>query len=258
MTTNEPLTDDRYWQSFWQRGAGTSRWVVPERHHLWGRRGSFIRVMRRHVPRLDGLSVVELGGASSHFLLALAKWCDARATAIDFSAAGLDQLADLFRANGLVVDAVLGDIFEWNPGRTFDLVVHWGLLEHFARPASVLAVCRGLLAPGGRVVFTMPNMAALGAALWKAWSPKNWATHIYHDDDTVRRACDEAGLVLRDRFHWGAPLIRMDSYERSGVGPSVAGVLQRLVNLPNHVVPCYHLGHALVSQSRGFVAEARG
>lgn len=259
MTTKARLTDAAYWQGYWQAGEAESAWVLPERHHIWGRKGSFMRVIRREVQPIDGLRVVELGGGSSLYLAALAKWAGVRATALDFAPAGLARLEEIFRANGLAVDTVLADLFAWDAGgRRFDLVVHWGLLEHFSEPETVLAASRRLLAPGGRVVFTMPNMAAVGARLWKKWAPQNWSTHLYHDDETVRRACESAGLSLRRRFHWGGLLLMSGHYERSGVGPLAARAVERVVSAANHVVPWYHLGHPLLSSSRGFVAELAG
>src|SRR5207249_2403070 len=107
--------------------------------------------------------VVELGGAGSYFLLALAKWERARATAVDYSPPGSALTREIFAANHEAVRTICEDIFEWQPAEKFDAVLHFGLIEHFADPEPLLRKSAELLKDGGQLVFTMPNMQAWGA-----------------------------------------------------------------------------------------------
>jgi 2-polyprenyl-3-methyl-5-hydroxy-6-metoxy-1,4-benzoquinol methylase len=53
------------------------------------------------------------------------------------------------------------DFFNWNPGRTFDVVFSNGFIEHFEDPALVLERHAALLAPGGKLIVTLPHFAHL-------------------------------------------------------------------------------------------------
>ena len=46
-------------------------------------------------------------------------------------------------------------------GRSFDLITFWDVLEHLDDPLGALELARGLLAPGGTVALTAPNVDGL-------------------------------------------------------------------------------------------------
>jgi 2-polyprenyl-3-methyl-5-hydroxy-6-metoxy-1,4-benzoquinol methylase len=251
----KPLTDRRFWDDLWER-VPVGR--VSRHHYLFGKNGALLRAMRRHHKDLEGRSIVELGGAGSKSLLALAKWCNAEVTAVDYSPIGLQRTEELFAQNGCRVALVLADFLTWKDGaERFDIAVHWGVLEHFGEPRPVLATCRELVRPGGTVIFGMPNMAAWGAYFWKTWAPRNWATHLFLSDRVVEEACSASGLELVATFHWGPPLLRVCRWEKKGLLQMLVTAAHVAVILFGMVVPIYHLGHGKLSMFRGFVARKR-
>ena len=113
-------------------------------------------------------------------LAKLAKWSGADAVAVDYSKESIEQIEEIFEANGCEVKSVFADIMQWDSdGRKFDLIVHWGLVEHFEDPVPLLKKCADLLAPGGTLLFSMPNMEAWGAYIWRRFSASNWSKHIF-------------------------------------------------------------------------------
>jgi SAM-dependent methyltransferase len=219
-----------------------------------------MRMLRRYVPHLGGKSVVELGGGSSYRLLSLAKWGNARVVAVDFSTDGLDTVQAIFAANGQSVQPVLADVLAWDVAeQRFDLIVHWGLLEHFADPNPLIRKCADLLAPGGTLLFTMPNMEAFGAHLWRRFAPVNWSHHVFHSDDAVRAACITSGLVLERCFHFGYPMIHVTDWESGGtlhrLGSGLMSKLAMLAAAPALFLPVYQWGWRRLSVERGFVAR---
>jgi len=191
-------------------------------------------------------------------LLALSKWSGAQAVAVDYSPEGIRTIEGIFAANGCRVEAVLADILKWDThGRKFDLIVHWGLVEHFADPVPVLAKCAELLEPGGALVFSMPNMDAWGAAIWRRFCPENWSRHIYHSDDFIRASCLAAGLEVRQAFHFGYPLINIARWENPGrLGRLASWLLSKLLQATVAVgwmIPIYHFGSRAISSERGFL-----
>ena len=254
-----PRTDQAFWDAQWSDRASRSLAyrVLHGRDH--GPDGAFLRTLRTHVGarHLRGASIVELGGAVSRGLLDLALHEQARATVVDYSEVGLRQTEAMFAAAGAEVRTIQADFFAWDTrGLTFDLVTHWGVLEHFEDPAPLLELSARLLRPGGLLVFSMPNLLARGAGLWARWAPDNFSHHVRHEDAALDAAFRSAGLTLERRFFSGPPLVRMSPWERRGLGPLLANVA--------HVASCGAstlFPGAFVSASgrwarlRGFVAR---
>jgi SAM-dependent methyltransferase len=214
-------------------------------------------MLRRRVGPLDDLRVIELGGAVSYRALALAKWHRARVVISDYSPVGLARTDAIFAANQCPVTTIFGDFFALDLGdERFDLVMHFGVLEHFTDVAGVLRVCAKLLEPGGTIFFTMPNMEAWGASFWRRWAMKNWNTHIFHPDDAIASACDSLGLRLAVAFHAGSPLFKVGAWERRTVGTRILTSAQHTANRIGKVVPIYDRGLRRVSRYRGFVVRA--
>lgn len=251
--SDRELTDAEYWDAVWREHApGKLRaW-----HPYFGRRGRFLRMVRERVGDLGGARVLEVGaGGTNYRLLALHKWMGARVTAVDYSEVGLDVLRRLFDHNGGEVTCVLGDFLRIDPPPAHDVVVHWGVLEHFEDPVPMLRACRAALTPGGRLLFSMPNLEAWAARWWARFSPDNWSKHILHPEARLRAACEQAGFAWETSFYFGHPAVQMAAWEHRGPIPAVLGVGQRLASAASSVLPLP--GVRALSQERGVLARAR-
>jgi methionine biosynthesis protein MetW len=109
-----------------------------------------------HVP--PGSTVLDVGCASGYLGEALIQAKGARVWGIELD----PEDAARARDRGLV-EVWQGDIeqFDWGrlDGLTFDVVIFADVLEHLKRPLPVLERATGALAPGGRVVASIPNIA---------------------------------------------------------------------------------------------------
>jgi SAM-dependent methyltransferase len=205
-----------------------------------------------------GLRILELGGGGPNArLLALRKWGGAAVCAIDYSPTAIELLTSYFAANEERLEGIEGDFLTHDFGsRRFDVITHWGVLEHFEDPGPILARSAQLLAPGGRTLFTMPNMLAWAAALWRAKAPENWSVHVLHLDEAIAAACEAAPLRLERRFHAGLPFVFDTSWEWRG---PVAGLLrstQRGIGVGARWLPLYSMRGPRISKERGFLASA--
>ncbi len=256
MKGREDLTTRDFWDCAWRRFDAE---LLSEKHYYYGRNGLFLRSLRHGFSNFDKQRVIELGGAGSKCLLALAKFCGAEVTSIDYSPVGADKTRKLFEVNRCAVSVIEEDFLAWIPvGEPFDVVVHWGLLEHFRDPQVVLRLCAELLRPGGTLIFTMPNLAAYGAVLWRRWSPNDWSMHVYHSDEAIATACVNVGLRMARVYHWGRPLLQVSApWEKSGVFPSLVAYVQRALTAIDALVPIYDRGFRRISAQRCFVAEKR-
>lgn len=82
------------------------------------------------------------------------------------------------------------------PRGPFDLITAWEVLEHVEDPAATLVALRELLAPGGRLVLTVPNWGGWGARWFGAeWIALDLPRHLTHfDAGSLLRMLTSAGL----------------------------------------------------------------
>lgn len=159
-----------------------------ERDHWWfaARRRVVDALLRRSaVP--DNASILEVGCGSGGNLELLARHGDVWALEMDETAR--HRAAD--RGIARDVDHARLPEVEPFPGRRFDLIVMLDVLEHIEQDRESLAKLRESLAPGGRIVVTVPAFPFL-------WSAHDEALH--HCRRYTRRTLQEvfqgSGLQL--------------------------------------------------------------
>ena len=90
-----------------------------------------------------------------------------------------------------------GDFFDFSfPEESFDVVTLNGALEHMYDPYGTLLQARKYLKKNGMVVFSVPNVASLGRALFgRNWFPWQPPRHLYHlSPTTARKILEKAGF----------------------------------------------------------------
>jgi SAM-dependent methyltransferase len=133
------------------------------------------------------------------------------ATALGFRSVGVEPsgpLARRARDGGLEVhEGVLP-----HPaldGARFDVVTLVDVIEHVDDPLGLLALCRGHLAPHGRLVVVTPDRGSVAARmLGRRWWHRRLAHVCYFDRSTLTAALDRSGLAPERwaRPRWYLPL----------------------------------------------------
>jgi len=240
----EELTSPAYWDAWWTSAKSV---VIPAFDREYGRDGWFLRFMDQRYD-VRGRTVAEIGGAMSYRLLSLAKWRDVRAVAIDYSAVGLKKTAELFKENGVEVECIHANMHDLSAH--FDLLTHWGVLEHQCNVPSFIQDCRRL---SQSMIFSMPNMLAWGMAEWKHYSPGNFARHIFHSDETVIEACRTVGFTCKPVFY-GAPFISIAPVEVRTVLSGWLSACQTWACRLGNILP-YEYGYKRISEHRVFLCN---
>lgn len=117
-----------------------------------------------------------------------------------------DAFAQVARSRGLEVHTgTLADhVPTFEPG-SFDLVTFWDVLEHLPEPRVALEQAIGLLAPGGTVAMSVPNVAGLYPRATRrliarrtgVWEHPELPAHLYDfSPSTAARLLRRAGLDL--------------------------------------------------------------
>ncbi len=256
MGSSGELTDQNFWSEQWKerKARRVLQRVLHGKAH--GKGGGFLSMWQRYVGRkgFDGESVLEIGGAVSQYLIDFALEGGA-VVALDYNAEGIQQTQELFEQRNVRGRTILADALTF-AGERFDVVTHWGVLEHFEDPLPIIEASGRLVKPDGVVVFGMPNLEAAGAALWKRYSPSNFSAHICHSDAGVDAACKKAGLRLDATYRIGMPLVRMAPLESRGIGALVVNATHALLCAVGAAVPTiYRYTPAALANYRLFIAR---
>lgn len=148
--------------------------------------------------------VLELGPAAGHVTRALVqRGCTVVGIEIDpVAAAALDDVAEC-HVGDLDDPAVIGEVAG---DRRFDVVLAGDVLEHLRHPLKALRACRKVLAPGGYVVLSVPNIAHADVAMVLArgrFPYHDWGlldrTHVHFFTlDSLREMIRDAGFLMVD------------------------------------------------------------
>jgi 2-polyprenyl-3-methyl-5-hydroxy-6-metoxy-1,4-benzoquinol methylase len=109
------------------------------------------------------------------------------------------------------------------PNATFDAVVMCHVFEHVPDPRALLSECRRILAPGGTLVITTPNILSLGHRRFQsAWVHLDPPRHLHiFSLDSLRSIVADSGLIpktLRSTTRWAQGVCTLSSYiRRDGV-----------------------------------------
>jgi len=253
------LTNEKYWDSIWTPLDGNYH-NLHVSDFYFGRKGLFTKLIQNRIGDISGKTVLELGGGGNNYrLLSMAKWSGALVTALDFSAEGLKVVNDLFKINTCKASFIQDDILNWQPKEpnvNFDVVTHWGVLEHFIDPKPMLKKSFEALNPGGSLIFSMPNMEAFAARYWQKWCPDSWSKHIFHSTELIQATLSELGFTYVECFYFGVPCIKAANWEtKSPLQPSL-DLIQKILSASARIFPVYHkLGHRRISMERGFFAR---
>lgn len=249
-------TDVAFWDAQWSDRSQRSGLAAKLRSADFGQNGIFLKTMKRHAAHIfDNASVIELGGASSRFAIDLAIYANCKMTIVDNSEVGIEMSKRMFAEENADIRSVFADIFDLSlMDGAFDVVTHWGLMEHFNDAKSIFDISAQLLKPGGHLVYSMPNMGAIGAKLWKRHAPANFEAHIFHSDDALQTAATLSGFEKQRPFFFGVPLVRMAPAERNSVSALAANTAHAAMLAAGLVVPeLYSSGSSRLASNRGFV-----
>ncbi len=117
--------------------------------------------LQRYLAGLRCRRIMDIGPGYNTFALAAAQITGAQdITYVDYARDILDWQVARARAKGLQATGICGDLNENADLSTlgsFDLILCQEVLEHLPRPAGLIGQMTRLLAPGGRILITVPT-----------------------------------------------------------------------------------------------------
>lgn len=153
-----------------------------------------------------GLSVLDVGCGSGVHGAELKRAHGHRVTGVDLSELSIAK-AKTRLEEAYVADVTKPELYPFFGSRRFDVIVFSDILEHLYDPSSVLSSHYHLLAPGGHVLISLPNVAIWNVRLSVLAGRFEYQdtgtldrTHIrFFTRSTFRRFAREAGLEISKR-----------------------------------------------------------
>lgn len=212
-TSNTPLnaiTTPDYWEASWAHrdvpDAIDPHNDAPENHFFQQMHALFTRALGARCQ--PGARLIEIGCGGSRWLPYFHRAFGYDVSGIDYTVAGIRLAQAILDKAGVGGRIVQGDLFEplldWI--EQFDVVVSFGLVEHFENTSQVVSACARYLRPGGRMITLVPTMRGLYGLAYRLLRPAIYRKHIPQSRETLAQAHTDAGLnITRCDYVLGLP-----------------------------------------------------
>jgi len=146
----------------------------------------------------QGKRVLEIGCARSVWLPYFAKEFGFKIYGIDYSEIGYQQAMQILSNEEVKGEIVCADFFS-PPGsmlKAFDVVVSFGVLEHFKDTTACISAFSKFLKPGGLLITNIPNLCGLNGLIQKMINRPIFDIHVPLDKKSLVRVHQINGLRI--------------------------------------------------------------
>lgn len=169
---DQKLTDRQFWADFWESKKGLIFEI--DKDYVFGKRLLELTRDRKYT------SAVELGGFPGYYSVFLKKHGKLDEVALfDYFIHQpiIDKLAEKNGVQSGDIRIIENDLFNYIPERKYDLVLSFGLIEHFENTRDIISRHLNFLNPGGTVFITLPNFRGINGWVQRNFDPENYEKH---------------------------------------------------------------------------------
>lgn len=142
------------------------------------------------------LSLIEIGCARSAWLPYFAREFRFSVSGLDYSSHGCEQARAVMEQAGVPGEVLCADLFAPPPEyvEAFDIVVSFGVVEHFQETGDCVEHLARFAKPGGIMVTVIPNMVGWNGILQRQLNQEVFEMHVPLTASGLARAHRGAGL----------------------------------------------------------------
>lgn len=196
----ERLSEPAYWESLYEKNVRTHHYP-----HLQYNRDHFEHdcIFRSALQPDKSRRLLELGAGGSIWLPYFAKEFGFEVYGIDYSKKGCEIAEENLRLAGVRGQIICGDILRivdlWKG--FFDVVVSFGVIEHFTNPLKVIQAVKECLRTDGLVITSVPNTAGYVFGIQKFIDKEVYDTHkIFSLEDLSNYHKDVGMQIILKRY----------------------------------------------------------
>jgi 2-polyprenyl-3-methyl-5-hydroxy-6-metoxy-1,4-benzoquinol methylase len=190
----------KYWNDSWAR-SNVPAMVNPSDMRLTNytnRRFHHLFLQLFDKKKTPSMRLLEVGCAKSSWLPYFAKEFKFLVSGIDYSPVGCEMAMQVLHANDVDGEVVCADFF--SPPDTmfgkFDVIISFGVVEHFEDTALCLRAFSLFLKPGGVLITNIPNMVGSIGYIQKFVNKPVYDIHQLIDTLSLATAHERAGLEV--------------------------------------------------------------
>lgn len=189
---NKDKAGKSYWDRAWEdtpvlnaidpRALGVNNYVNRKFHEYFQKVFSGMET--------GGKRLLEIGCAKSHWLPYFAKEFGFIITGLDYSEIGCLKAREILVNSGVTGEVVNADFFDppENMLQFYDVVVSFGVVEHFEDTVDCLKTFKKFMKTGGVIISSIPNMTGVVGSLFNKLNIEVYETHVPLDVDMLRKA----------------------------------------------------------------------
>jgi 2-polyprenyl-3-methyl-5-hydroxy-6-metoxy-1,4-benzoquinol methylase len=191
-----------YWDRVWE-GARLPRAINPRSDRVGNHANRKIdRYLRRAFSGMEtpGKRLLELGAAQSTWLPYFSKEFGFRVSGIDYSEIGCQKARQILLNEGIAGEVICADFFSPPDSMlgAFDVVVSFGVVEHFEDTRAAIIGLMRFLKPKGLAFTMIPNMVGLAGMVEAVINRRVYDVHVPLDRAALKRAHEASGLEVID------------------------------------------------------------
>jgi len=190
----------KYWNQTWDATPLPALWPVESEKigaHIERSLFSYMSdAFAKHGLIDQNKLLIEVGCARSAVLPLFAKRLGFQVAGIDYSPNGCEQTRLMLQREEVQGEVYCCDVFSIPDDlvERFDVVVSFGLIEHFSDTMAIGAALSRLIRPGGLIFTNIPNMHGMTGFVQKTLDKRVYDIHVPLTAEAVREAHEQAGL----------------------------------------------------------------
>ncbi|MBK0378022.1 class I SAM-dependent methyltransferase [Mucilaginibacter segetis] len=193
------LTDRSFWKAFWESRIGLIFKLKPT--YIFG------DILGKIIAEKKVKTAIELGGFPGYYAIYLKKYQHLKTTLLDYFIHH-ELVEQLLKVNGLQKDdinIIEADLFTYKPIEQYDMVLSFGLIEHFNDTKFIIGEHIKFLKPGGTLFITLPNFKAVNGWVQRQFDKDNYDKHNINsmDLDLLKSSCEQFGLSNVEAYYHG-------------------------------------------------------
>lgn len=127
----------------------------------------------------------------------------------------------MLEKNGLKpgdINIIEADLFTYQPEKLYDLVLSFGLIEHFNDTKAIIETHLQFLKPGGVLFVTLPNFKGVNGWIQRNFDRDNYDKHNITSMDLklLSDYCRELGLTEVESYYHGKFTVWLENKSQQG------------------------------------------
>jgi 2-polyprenyl-3-methyl-5-hydroxy-6-metoxy-1,4-benzoquinol methylase len=173
MNDKDKLSSKEYWDEVLKK-ANLPVMVSLKQYSPWLINSFF----RKFIQAGNYKTLIEVGSGSSAWLPFLAQEYNLEVSGLDYSETGCKICEENLKMLGINFDEIIcEDVLKWDSGKKYDIIISFGVVEHFENPGEILKIMHSHLAENGLIITIVPNLLGISGKLTKYFLPDVYGIH---------------------------------------------------------------------------------